>query len=76
MVLGPSRTAIRTTILETTLAILNGLHGIVNWPANEDACREIAQRFQQLAGVQNIVGAVDGTLIEVRCPAAHAATFR
>jgi hypothetical protein len=55
---------------------LNGLHGIVNWPADEEDCREIAHRFQEFAGVPDIVGAVDGTLIAIRCPSTHATTFR
>lgn len=74
--LGPSHVTVQTAIMETSNAILQGLHGIVNWPDNENECRTIAHSFSQIDGVQNVVGAVDGTLINVRCPSRNAATFR
>lgn len=65
-------------IKQTTLAIIENLGGLVNWPDNEYENRLIARRFFQRArphGFPNCVGAVDGTLIDIVAPSDTGGVF-
>lgn len=63
--LGVSKIHSCRIVKEVTAAILNGLADNIRWPNDEQSCRKISAEFYRIAGVPMVVGAVDGTLVNL-----------
>lgn len=47
---------------------LNDIAGdVIEWPQGEKATH-VKQKFQQIAGLPNVLGAIDGSYIEIKAP--------
>ncbi|XP_011141655.1 protein ANTAGONIST OF LIKE HETEROCHROMATIN PROTEIN 1-like isoform X2 [Harpegnathos saltator] len=47
---------------------LNDIAGdVIEWPRGEKATH-VKQQFQQIAGLPNVLGAIDGSYIEIKAP--------
>lgn len=47
---------------------LNDIAGnVVEWPRGEKATH-VKQTFQQISGLPNVLGAIDGSYIEIKAP--------
>lgn len=40
---------------------------VIEWPRNEKATH-VKQAFQQIAGLPNVLGAIDGSYIKIKAP--------
>jgi hypothetical protein len=68
---GPSKGSVNSCIIKVAKALINRLSHLIGWPKTEEENRRIALEFSRLArphGFPLVVGAVDGTLVEVTVP--------
>ena len=42
-------------------------HNVIEWPRGERATH-VKQSFQQIAGLPNVLGAIDGSYIPIKAP--------
>ena len=64
---GVSRSSVSRAIAEVVAALNQRLSNI-QFPTNDAELLEIKRKFYQAAGIPNVIGAVDGTLIPIIAP--------
>ena len=68
----------RATVFRALRRVTYALHcaapRFIKWPRNGSAIRVI-ERFQQLCGFPNVIGAIDGTHIKIRAPVTDADSY-
>lgn len=63
---GISTTSVHRYLDEVTSLIDSYRDTVIRWPDNERAWSEVATGFKAIAGVPNVVGAIDGSLIDIK----------
>lgn len=63
-------------VLKECLQILvyEAMHDIIKWPRGV-RLRETSQGFSEITQLQNVLGAIDGTHIEIKAPSEHTQAY-
>ena len=58
----------------SSVLVYEAMHDIIKWPRGV-GLRETSQGFSEITQFQNVLGAIDGTHIEIKAPSEHTQAY-
>lgn len=72
---GVSLGTVSHVIQRVTNGILSTYNDLIRMPSSHELCTEIASEFYDIAGIPNVIGCVDGSLVPIRRPSSNEHVF-